>query len=84
MDAGDNKKPIERLCSEIQLFDLCDLDSCGFRVGKFCTDSDLLARFEDINEEDDQPLLVYGEEDLEDDPDTPYDDEFDTDEDEEQ
>jgi hypothetical protein len=42
----------QRLCSEIQLFDLCDLDSCRFKKGRFCTDTDLLGRFEKISEED--------------------------------
>ena len=47
-------KPITspRLCSEIQLFDLCDLDSCALKNGKFCTDSDLLTRFEAIADEE--------------------------------
>lgn len=39
-----------RLCSEVQLFDLCDLDSCVYKNGRFCTDPALLARFEKIAE----------------------------------
>ncbi len=42
----------QRLCSEIQLFDLCELTSCKLKVGKFCTDQDLLARFEKISDEE--------------------------------
>ena len=41
-----------RLCSEIQLFDLCDLDTCKHRSGSFCTDPVLLGRFEKIAEEE--------------------------------
>lgn len=42
----------QRLCSEIQLFDLCDLDSCKSRSDRFCTDSGLLGRFEKIAEKE--------------------------------
>lgn len=35
-----------RLCSEIQLFDLCDLDSCLQKSGRFCNDAGLLVQFE--------------------------------------
>lgn len=35
-----------RLCSEIQLFDLCDLDTCLQKNGRFCTDTELLGQFE--------------------------------------
>jgi hypothetical protein len=40
----------QRLCSEIQLFDLCDLDSCSHKNSRFCTDPVLLGRFEKIAE----------------------------------
>jgi hypothetical protein len=43
---SDNRP--QRLCSEIQLFDLCDLDSCNHKNGRFCADSVLLGRFEKI------------------------------------
>jgi len=46
-------KPVQRLCSEIQLFDLCDLERCSHKEGRYCTDSELLARFERIAEKDD-------------------------------
>lgn len=42
----------KRLCSEIQLFDLCDLDTCGHRDGRYCTKKEILARFEAIADED--------------------------------
>ena len=49
-------KQAKRLCSEIQLFDLCDLDRCVYKDGRFCTDEDLVARFEHIPEEDDSAM----------------------------
>lgn len=55
-------KPIEnRLCSEIHLFDLCDLDSCSFKRDRFCCNTALLEKFEAIREEDDRPELLYDE-----------------------
>lgn len=45
-------KPARRLCSEIQLFDLCDLESCNSRAERFCTNSELLSKFDQIAEED--------------------------------
>jgi hypothetical protein len=42
----------QRLCSEIQLFDLCDLDSCTYKSGRFCTDQEMLGNFERIAEEE--------------------------------
>lgn len=44
--------PTRRLCSEIQLFDLCDLERCSSRDGRFCTDQDLMTRFERIADVD--------------------------------
>lgn len=41
---------IQRLCNEIQLFDLCELDKCSFKVNKFCTNAELLAAFERISD----------------------------------
>ena len=49
----------ERLCSEIRLFDLCELDSCRFLRGRFCTDPDLIARFEAIAEKDESQGSRY-------------------------
>ena len=39
-----------RLCSEIQLFDLCDLETCLQKNGRFCTDTELLCQFEKVAE----------------------------------
>jgi hypothetical protein len=41
-------EPVNRLCNEIQLFDLCELQSCSFKSGSFCTNRDLLTSFEKI------------------------------------
>ena len=32
------KEVPRRLCSEIQLFDLCELEKCHFKDERFCTD----------------------------------------------
>lgn len=48
-------KPVQRLCNEIQLFDLCDLENCRHKVGLYCTDEELLNRFEAIAEEEQRP-----------------------------
>ena len=72
-----------RLCSEIQLFDLCELDSCSHKDGRFCTEPRILERFEAIKEEDERaPQYVaegYDEEEGGDD-DAIDDDAFDADE----
>lgn len=41
---------VQRLCNEIQLFDLCDLSSCRHKEGRFCTNSELVADFERISD----------------------------------
>ena len=46
------EKPAQRLCSEIQLFDLCDLEVCIYKEGRFCRKEELLSRFEHIADED--------------------------------
>ncbi|MBV5338714.1 MAG: hypothetical protein J0665_04020 [Deltaproteobacteria bacterium] len=56
----------QRLCSEIQLFDLCDLDSCSNRSGRYCTDSILLGRFERIAENELRLPDRYTAEDIDD------------------
>ena len=48
----ETKQPVRRLCSEIQLFDLCDLETCRQKDGRYCTNKEALARFEAIQEED--------------------------------
>lgn len=67
---------VQRLCSEIQLFDLCDLDSCRFKWSRFCTNEELLAKFESIKEEDEQSPLIYEEDETDDDSEADF-DEFD-------
>jgi len=54
MHNSDQKPDIlpRRLCSEIQLFDLCDLGPCNSRNGRFCTNPVLLGRFEKIAEDE--------------------------------
>ena len=56
-----------RLCSEIQLFDLCDLDTCCQKEGRFCTNEEVLERFEAIKEEDERSPEQYLTEDLDED-----------------
>ena len=57
------QKP-KRLCSEIQLFDLCDRDTCAHRDGRYCTKADILARFEAIKEEDERSPEQFMAEEL--------------------
>jgi len=52
-----------RLCSEIQLFDLCDLDTCSCKEGRYCTNKEVLDRFEAIKEEDERSPEQYLTED---------------------
>lgn len=57
-DSDEAEAPKElprRLCSEIQLFDLCELERCMFKDDKFCTDPEMLARFESEAEPEDRP-----------------------------
>ena len=53
----------QRLCSEIQLFDLCDLESCRHKNGRYCTNPEALAKFEAIAEEDERAPERYLAED---------------------
>jgi len=54
MPDSDTKPDIlpQRLCSEVQLFDLCELTSCRHKIGRFCSDPVLLSRFEKIADEE--------------------------------
>lgn len=52
-----------RLCSEIQLFDLCEREQCRFKDDRFCTDSGMLARFEAIAEPEDRPVQRFDDND---------------------
>lgn len=51
----------QRLCSEIQLFDLCDLGACTYRNNRFCTNSDMLVGFEKIADVDRRSELYIAE-----------------------
>ena len=62
----------QRLCSEIQLFDLCELDSCRFKSARYCTNEELLEKFESIKEEDDRQAILCAEEDLDDESDSDF------------
>jgi hypothetical protein len=62
---ADNKNP-QRLCSEIQLFDLCELDVCGHKDGRYCTKGDLIARFESIADEEERSPEQFLAEELDD------------------
>jgi hypothetical protein len=44
------EKMLPRLCSEIKLFDLCLLETCVHRDGRFCTNPLILEKFENISE----------------------------------
>ena len=61
------QKQVQRLCSEIQLFDLCDLDTCCQKDGRFCTNVEVLGRFEAIKEEDERSPEQYLTEEVEED-----------------
>ena len=55
MDKEQEQQPNPpRLCSEIQLFDLCVKDVCGHKDGRYCTKGDILAKFEAIMDEVDK------------------------------
>ena len=79
-----------RLCSEIQLFDLCELERCTFKDDRFCTDPEMLVRFEaeaepeerpawhfekDVDEEDDEDGLFPEDQDEDDEEYSVYDEE---------
>lgn len=52
---GEVENP-KRLCSEIQLFDICSKNSCKYKDGRYCTEGDILARFEAISDDEDARL----------------------------
>lgn len=55
VDNNDDQTPApRRLCSEIQLFDLCELTRCDFKDGKFCTEPNLLRKFEAISDDEEE------------------------------
>lgn len=59
-----NPEPARRLCSEIQLFDLCDLERCKYKNGQFCINEELLTRFEKIVDRDENDRFALADEDL--------------------
>jgi hypothetical protein len=72
--------PAQRLCNEIQLFDLCDLEKCSFKKERFCTNVDLLTAFEEISDSEVPRPGILMTEELEDDDDAVderFDDAFD-------
>ncbi len=62
----------QRLCSEIQLFDLCDLDACRYKNARFCSNPGLLARFEKIAEEELRTPERYVSDETDDDDEASY------------
>jgi hypothetical protein len=48
----DNVENPKRLCSEIQLFDICTKTSCKHKDGRYCIDGDILDKFEAISDDD--------------------------------
>ena len=58
---AEEKKP-QRLCSEIQLFDLCEKDVCAHKDGRYCTKGEILAKFEAIKDEERSPEQYLAEE----------------------
>jgi len=84
MDKEENPK---RLCSEIQLFDICTKTSCKHKDGRYCIDGDILAKFEAISEDEDaglpDQLLADEMEEMEED-ELSYDEGVSVDEDEEE
>lgn len=63
---SEQEKP-QRLCSEIQLFDLCSKETCSKKKGRYCTDEALLEKFEAISHEEDFSADQYLAEEPEDD-----------------
>lgn len=80
----DDEKNPRRLCSEIQLFDLCSKDVCGHKDGRYCTKGDILAKFEAIRDDEDdrspEQFLADELEDVEGADDMGYDEAFGVDE----
>ena len=74
------KEVPRRLCSEIQLFDLCELQKCHFKDDRFCTDTEMLARFEAAAEPEDRPAWHLGQDEDQDEDDLFNSEEFEDDE----
>jgi len=74
-----SSKPVQRLCNEIQLFDLCERETCRHKAGLFCSDEELLNRFEAIADLEERPEEGFISEEIDDDggsDDYGYDDAF--------
>lgn len=56
----------QRLCSEIQLFDLCSKETCSKKKGRYCTDDALLDEFEAISNEEEFSSDTYREDEPDD------------------
>lgn len=78
MSNADPKPDVlpQRLCSEIQLFDLCDVEFCKHKKDRFCTDVVLLNRFEKITEKELRVQETYVLEDIDDEADGSGDEDF--------
>lgn len=70
-DKGERTELPRRLCSEIQLFDLCELERCHFKDDRYCTDPDMLARFEAAAEPEERPAWHFDRPPEDDDEDGP-------------
>ena len=84
-DAEMTASPVQRLCSEIKLFDLCELDDCSYREGRFCNDRRMLESFEKIADVEQRVPDGFDESDFDEDEDdlSGYDDEYDDGDDDE-
>lgn len=83
IDKAAATAPVLRLCNEIQLFDLCDLDTCSYKDGKFCCNAEYLSAFERISDAEVIRPEVFASEELEegeDGSDEEYDEDFEDDE----
>ncbi|MDD2851291.1 MAG: hypothetical protein PHY09_05230 [Desulfuromonadaceae bacterium] len=65
-DPGQIFEKPQRLCSEIQLFDLCELEICRHKNGRFCSEPALLERFERIAEKEQKVPERYISEEIDD------------------
>lgn len=62
----EEKASPQRLCSEIQLFDLCEKDVCSHKDGRYCTKGDILAKFEAITEQEERSPEQFMADELDD------------------
>jgi hypothetical protein len=69
-----------RLCSEIQLFDICAKDICSHKDGRYCSNGDILAKFEAIRDVEVERTPEQFMDEIEDTDDMEYDESFGDDE----